>query len=136
MSGKLDLDPARVRRARSLARKVGGPIVKLATGHTTVSVERAVLRLAGLSGADLDGTPWVNRLADAVRADVGLEHGVSLPVWDALLRGEGDDLLTLAQKAAAGSVTFRVPEGKDAKRASTAARKAVGAGIKQVDRQD
>ena len=45
-------------------------------------------------------------------------------MWDALLRGEADDLPTLAQKAAAGSVTFRVPEGKDAKRASTAARKA------------
>ena len=43
-------------------------------------------------GADPDGTPWVNRLVDAVRADVGLEHGVALPVWDALLRGEADDL--------------------------------------------
>ncbi len=30
----------------------------------------------------------------------------------------GDDLLTVAQKAAAGSVTFRVPEGKDATRAA------------------
>ncbi len=58
---------------------------------------------------------------------MGLEHGVSLPVWDALLRGEGDDLTTLAQKAAAGSVTFRVPEGKDAARATTASRRAVGA---------
>src|SRR5690349_17392394 len=135
MSGKLDLDPARVRRARSLARKVGGPIVKLATGHTTVSVERATLRLAGLSGADPDGTPWVNRLADAVRADVGLEHGVSLPVWDALRRGEADDLLTLAQKASAGSVRFALPEGREATRAGAAARKAVGAGIKQIDRR-
>ncbi len=100
-----------------------------------MSVERATLRLAGLGGADPDGTPWVNRLADAVRADVGLEHGVSLPVWDALLRGEAEDLTTLAQKAAAGSVTFRVPEGKDATRATRASRKAVGAGITQVDRQ-
>ena len=80
-------------------------------------MERATLRLAGLAGADADGIPWVNRLVDAVRADVGLEHGVSLPVWDALLRGEADDLLTLAQKAAAGSVPFRVPEGRDAQRA-------------------
>ena len=112
----LGIDRADVRRARTLARQVGKPIVDLAQRHTTVSVERATLRLAGLGGADPDGTPWVNRLADVVRADVGLEHGVSLPVWDALLRGEGDDLLTLAQKAAAGSVTFRVPEGRDAKR--------------------
>ena len=46
--------------------------------------------------------------------DVGLEHGVALPVWDALVRGEAEDLATLAQKAGAGSVTFRIPEGRDA----------------------
>uniref|UniRef100_UPI0039832A58 lysine 5,6-aminomutase subunit alpha n=1 Tax=Lapillicoccus sp. TaxID=1909287 RepID=UPI0039832A58 len=56
-------------------------------------------------------------------------------VWDALLRGEGDDLLTLAQKAAAGSVAFRLPEGRDATRARTASRKAVAAGIRAIDRQ-
>ena len=132
---QLGIDSADVRKARTLARQVGRPIVDLATQHTTVSVERATLRLAGLGGADPDGTPWVNRLADVVRADVGLEHGVSLPVWDALVRGEGDDLLALAQKAAAGSVTFRVPEGTDARRARAASRKAVAAGIKQIDRQ-
>ena len=54
---KLDLDPATVRKARSLARKAGRPIVDLAKKHTTVSVERATLRLAGLAGADPDGTP-------------------------------------------------------------------------------
>ncbi|MGN6783315.1 MAG: lysine 5,6-aminomutase subunit alpha [Marmoricola sp.] len=129
----LELDPADVRRARTLARKVGRPIVRLASAHTTVSVERATLRLAGLAGADPDGTPWVNRLTEVVRADVGLEHGVALPVWDALRRGEAEDLLTLAQKASAGSVTFRLPEGRDAQRARTLATRAVGAGVRRVD---
>ncbi|RYE78290.1 MAG: hypothetical protein EOO74_05515, partial [Myxococcales bacterium] len=46
---RLDLDRQHVREARALARKVGRPIVKLATAHTTVSVERATLRLAGLA---------------------------------------------------------------------------------------
>src|SRR5215217_7806857 len=131
--GKLDLDPATVRRARSLARKVGRPIVRIAQQHTTVSVERATLRLAGLAGADAEGTPWVNRLVDVVRADVGLEHGVALPVWDALRRAEGADLRELAEKASAGSVTFRLPERQDATRARTAAGRAVGAGIKRID---
>ncbi|MEZ0580493.1 lysine 5,6-aminomutase subunit alpha [Nocardioides sp. MH1] len=133
--GKLDLDPVTVRKARSLARKAGRPIVKIAQQHTTVSVERATLRLAGLGGADAEGTPWVNRLLDAVRADVGLEHGAALPVWDALVRGEAEDLVTLAQKASAGSVRFRLPEGRDAQRARTASSRSVGAGIKQVDRR-
>ena len=134
---KLDLDPATVRQARALARRVGRPIVTTAKKHTTVSVERATLRLAGLEGADAEGTPWVNRLLDVVRADLaqdgGLGHGVSLPVWDALLRGEADDLSTLAQKASAGSVRFRMPEGKDAVRARAAARKQVGTGIRLMD---
>ncbi|HET9828960.1 MAG TPA: lysine 5,6-aminomutase subunit alpha [Nocardioidaceae bacterium] len=130
---KLDLDPVTVRKARSLARQAGRPIVDLAQKHTTVSVERATLRLAGLSGADPDGTPWVNRLLDAVRGDVGIEHGVALPVWDALVRGEAEDLETLAQKASAGSVRFRLPEGRELTRARSAATRQVGAGIRRMD---
>ncbi len=130
---KLDLDQGTVKQARQLARQAGRPIVRIAKQHTTVSVERATLRLAGLSGADPDGTPWVNRLLDAVRADVGLEHGLAMPVWDALLRADHRDLLGLAQRAAAGDVRFRVPEGRDAARAQTASRKQVAAGIRKVD---
>src|SRR3954463_1686107 len=110
----LHLDQRVVRKARRLAERAAAPVVELARTHTTVSVERAVLRLAGLTGADTEGIPWVNRLADTVRADVGLEHGFALPVWDALVRGEAEDLAVLAQKAASGSVTFRLPEGRDA----------------------
>src|SRR5215468_5947304 len=81
MTGKLNLDPALVAQARELARLAGQPVTDLARTHTTVSVERAVLRLAGLDGADEDGMPWVNRLADAIREATGLEHGVALPAW-------------------------------------------------------
>ncbi len=52
VTSRLSLDPAVVREARELARRAGQPIVDLARTHTTVSVERAVLRLAGLGGAD------------------------------------------------------------------------------------
>ena len=131
---KLHLDGSTVRHARSLARKAGAPVVKLAKAHTTVSVERAVLRMGGLEGADAEGIPWANRLLDAVRESVGLEHGIALPVWDALVRGEASDLTVLAQKAASGSITFRIPEKRDAARAGTVARKATGAGIARIDR--
>ncbi len=131
----LELDPATVRRARTLARRAGRPVVDLARSHTTVSVERATLRLAGLAGADHERVPWVNHLVDAVRDDVGLEHGVTTPVWDALAREDAPDLLTLAQKASSGSVTFRLPEGRDATRARRRARVAVAAGVRRLDRQ-
>src|SRR4051795_9641279 len=98
--GKLNLDPALVRRARRLAARAGRPVVELARTHTTASVERAVLRLAGITGADPDGIPWVNRLVDAVVADIGLGHGVALPVFHAVAATGERDLTLLAQKAA------------------------------------
>ena len=131
----LDLDPRTVRTARALARRAGAPVVKLARTHTTVSVERALLRMAGLTGADAERIPWVNHLVDAVRDQVGIEHGVALPVWDALVRGEAPDLITLAQLSASGSVKVRLPEGRDATRAAAAARRAAGAGVRTIDRR-
>jgi beta-lysine 5,6-aminomutase alpha subunit len=126
------LDPARAAEARRLAADVGSPIVHLARTHTTASVERATLRLAGLRGADREGTPWVNHLVDAVAADVGLEHGVSLPVWAALAARQ-EDLVGLAVRAAAGETRFELPDGPVAERARVAATAAVGRGIASLD---
>jgi beta-lysine 5,6-aminomutase alpha subunit len=135
VESRLRLDPAMVAEARELARVAGQPIVDLATRHTTVSVERAVLRLAGLDGADADGMPWVNRLADSVRESTGLGQGVALPVWDALLTGGYPTLRTLAADAAAGAVKFRLPEGADAASARAAARAALAEGFAVIDRR-
>ena len=132
---KLNLDPALVRQARELARAAGEPIVRLARTHTTVSVERAVLRLAGLDGADEDGMPWVNRLTDAIRQATGLEHGVALPAWDAMVAGGYPDLRTLAEDAAAGKVAFRIPGGQDAVTARESAVRYVRSGVKRIDDQ-
>jgi beta-lysine 5,6-aminomutase alpha subunit len=135
MTGKLDLDPVKVARARELARRAGEPITRLAQTHTTSSIERAVLRLAGLDGADAEGMPWVNRLADAVAESAGLEHGVALPVWDALATGDHGDLRSLAEAAAAGRVKFRVPDGSAATVARDGALRDVGSGIARIDEQ-
>jgi len=96
-------------------------------------VERAVLRLAGLSGADADGMPLVNHLVDAVRAQTGLEHGVALPAWDALVSGGYPDLAALAVAAAAGQVSLRIPAGADADAARTAAGHALAGGFARID---
>ncbi|MGI5241419.1 lysine 5,6-aminomutase subunit alpha TIM-barrel domain-containing protein [Dactylosporangium sp. CA-139066] len=135
MSGKLGLDARTVARARRLAAAAGKPVVDLAKTHTTVAVERATLRLAGITGADPDGIPWVNRLVDAVAADIGLGYGVAVPVYEALLRDGHADLTLLAQKAAAGSVHFDVPHpGRDG-RARRAATAAVRRGLARIDQR-
>src|SRR5215470_13862633 len=133
MQTRLNLDPAVVRETRELAARAGAPIVEMAKTHTTVSVERAVLRLAGLTGAGSDGMPWVNHLVDAVRQATGLEHGVALPVWHALLAAGHDNLAALAEAAALGKVQFRVPAGADAAPARAAAHAALRGGIGRID---
>jgi beta-lysine 5,6-aminomutase alpha subunit len=130
---RLDLDPAAVATARRLARRAAEPIVQLARTHTTVSIERAVLRLAGLTGADAEGMPWVNRLTDAVADQVGLGGGVAVPVFDAMLTGGYADLAELAQKAANGGAVFSAATGDRAQRAKQAACAAVATGIARID---
>src|SRR5215472_7107855 len=119
MRTRLNLDAAVVRQARELAAKAGQPIVEMAKTHTTVSVERAVLRLAGLR--------------DAVRETTGLEHGVALPAWDALATGGYDNLAALAEAASLGKVAFRVPVGADADAARAAAHVALANGFAKID---
>ncbi|MFA1543688.1 lysine 5,6-aminomutase subunit alpha [Actinomadura monticuli] len=131
--GKLDLDPEAVRAARRLAARAAEPIIRMARSHTTVSVERALLRLTGLTGADDGGLPWANHLADAVRDQVGLEHGLALPVWDALLTGPHGSLDDLARAAARGRVSFRLPSGADAEHAREAAGEAARGGMARID---
>jgi beta-lysine 5,6-aminomutase alpha subunit len=135
MTAKLSLDRALVSEARELARRAGQPVVDLARTHSTVSVERAVLRLAGLDGADRDGMPWVNRLADAVRDSAGLQHGIALPAWDAMARGGYPSLRALAVAAAQGSARFRIAAGEDARQARRAASAAAARGIAAIDAQ-
>jgi beta-lysine 5,6-aminomutase alpha subunit len=129
---KLTIDPQVVAEARRLARQAGQPIVEMARSHTTVSVERAVLRLAGLSGADPDGMPLVNRVVDAVRAQTGLEHGVALPVWHALASGGYPDLAALAEATVAGTIAFTIPEGNNAQAARACASQALAGGFAKI----
>jgi beta-lysine 5,6-aminomutase alpha subunit len=146
MTSRLGLDPATVTRSRRLAAVAAEPVIELAKAHTTVSVERATLRLAGLTGADSallagDGgaqpagdVPWVNRVVDTVRAHCGLEHGVALPVFHALRTGGFANLVKLAQATAAGQVTYTMPTGADRTRAAQAAHAAVAGGVRTIDR--
>jgi beta-lysine 5,6-aminomutase alpha subunit len=126
-TSKIGLDPAVVRRARRLAAKAAAPVEKMARTHTTVSVERAMLRLAGISGADATQIPWVNRLVDTVRDQVGLEHGAALPVYDAMRTGGYAELTELAQKAAAGGVSFCRPGVTQCRRGPPPARRSAPA---------
>jgi beta-lysine 5,6-aminomutase alpha subunit len=134
----LDLDPKVVRTARKLAAKAAEPVVSIARAHTTVAVERATLRLAGITGADTThragDVPWVNRVVDTVRDQCGLEHGAAVPVFHAMREHNLATLTELAEATAAGQIQFTVPGAKDFARAEKAARTAIARGMRAVDR--
>ena len=50
MTGKLNPDPSVVAEARRLAALAAEPVIEMARSHTTVSVERATLRLPARPG--------------------------------------------------------------------------------------
>ncbi len=135
---RLGLDPPTVARARELAASAAAPVVALARERTTVSVERATLRLAGLTGADDTGSedtavPWVNRVVDSIAAHCGLQDGACLPAFHALAEHDVGTLADLARATAAGQVRYRVPVGRERSSATDAARRAVAAGLRQID---
>ncbi|MCE7004161.1 lysine 5,6-aminomutase subunit alpha [Kibdelosporangium philippinense] len=138
MGDLLNLDPSVVAKARQLAARASEPVIALAKAHTTVAVERATLRLAGITGADTahraGDVPWVNRVVDTIRDHCGLEQGSVLPAFHALREHDLASLTELAEATAAGQIQYKVPTGRDAERAYKLARTAVGKGMRTVDR--
>src|SRR3990170_8830921 len=85
--GRLDIDKTSVAECRSLATEISKPIDELARTHTTVSIERACLRFAGVDGVEGEGVeavPIPNRVVDEVKETIGLERGVMIPFFHAV----------------------------------------------------
>jgi beta-lysine 5,6-aminomutase alpha subunit len=61
---KLGLSDEKIARARTLAHGIVAPVRTFIEAHTSVTVERATLRLAGADGADADGVPVPNLIVD------------------------------------------------------------------------
>jgi beta-lysine 5,6-aminomutase alpha subunit len=62
------IDDAQIEHARQLARAITKPVLDFIKRHTTVSIERSVLRLLGLSGAGPRGVPLANVMVDRLQA--------------------------------------------------------------------
>ena len=67
--GKLNLDQGKIARGRELAAIIVSQVRRHIDTHTTVSVERAVLRLLGIDGVDETGVPLVNPVVAALQRE-------------------------------------------------------------------
>jgi beta-lysine 5,6-aminomutase alpha subunit len=74
---RLAVDDALVGRCRDIAARVATAVQAFVDGHTTVAIERTVLRAFGVQGADEEGVPLVNRCVERLRTAGALGLGVA-----------------------------------------------------------
>lgn len=81
---KLNLDQSLIDSSRTYARIIAKDVQTYIDQHSTVSVERTVLRLLGIQGVDNLGVPIVNRMVDDVLRNGDLSKGISTYIGAAL----------------------------------------------------
>ena len=74
---KLDLDQARIARCRTMAEAIAKDVQQHIDRHSTVSVERSLLRLCGVDGVDAFDVPLSNLMVEEVLQKGGLSLGIS-----------------------------------------------------------
>ncbi len=103
--GYIKLDTDQIGRLKGLAQEIAGQVQSMIGRYSSVSVERAVLRLYGVDGVDGDGTPLPNRLVDMLQEKGVLESGVSGHFAAAMLE-TGRDAQTTAELIELKKVDF------------------------------
>jgi beta-lysine 5,6-aminomutase alpha subunit len=105
----LPIDTAVVAECRALAGRVAMGVQQFIDQHTTVSIERTVLRAYGVDGADPNGVPLVNACVERLRGH-GLERGVAFWLGRALARGAASPQLAAEELAYSASRDDVEPE--------------------------
>ena len=84
---KVPMDPAVVAACRQCASDIADDVQRFIDRHTTVGIERTVARAYGVTGADPEGAPLVNKLIERIHARGGTGRGVAYYLARALLDG-------------------------------------------------
>ncbi len=96
----LPIDNRIVDDCRLLAGSIAEGVHRFIDAHTTVSIERTVLRAYGIDGADGEGVPLVNTCVDRYLQAGGLGRGIASWLGRALVRGGAADLQQAAEALA------------------------------------
>jgi beta-lysine 5,6-aminomutase alpha subunit len=101
---ELRIDRTLVERCRALAAAITAPVSDFIAAHSTVAVERSVLRLLGVDGVGTNEVPVPNLIIDSLTPE-HRAHGVALSFGRALAE-TGLDPLALGEAIAAGTLTL------------------------------
>ncbi|GAC1657632.1 MAG: D-lysine 5,6-aminomutase subunit alpha [Vulcanimicrobiaceae bacterium] len=129
---KLRIDAATVERCRELAHRISDPVSAFIAEHSTVSVERSVLRLLGVDGVGRDEVPLPNLIVDSLRAEQRARGVAGL--FGAALAETGLAPQALAHAVASGDILVGSYETVPAAAARGALKKHVEGGLSRVKR--
>jgi beta-lysine 5,6-aminomutase alpha subunit len=128
----LPIDDALVTECRALAARVAGGVQDFIDRHTTVSIERTVLRAYGVDGANPDGVPLVNTCVDRFVDGGRLGRGVAWWLGRALARGAAGPQVA-AEELAYGGAVDEGSGGPDREAIEKALRPHTEAAIARID---
>lgn len=114
MQSKLNLDFSLVDEARKSAKYIADDIQQFIEKHTTVAVERTVLRLLGVDGVDELDRPLPNVIMDQIKTGGGLSAGASYWIGNAMV-ATGKSPQEIAEAVARGEMDLMTiaPQGMD-----------------------
>jgi beta-lysine 5,6-aminomutase alpha subunit len=105
VQSKLNLDQQTIDRARRYAYNIAHDIQGFIEEHTTVAVERTIVRLLGVDGIDAFGTPLPNVVVDHMKAVGLLKEGAAFCIGNAMLHTKTSPQ-DIAQAISEGTLDF------------------------------
>jgi len=129
----LPIDTGAVAECRALAARIAGGVHRFIDAHSTVSIERTVLRAYGVDGTDPDGVPLVNTCVDRFLQAGTIGRGIATFLGRALARGAPNPQLA-AEELAYGSALDDGADGPSAADAAAALAPHTRAALERIDR--
>ena len=82
---KLTISDKTITTARGYAKKIANDISWLLEGYSSVTIERAVLRLLGVDGVTTDGMPYPNVIVDYLKEHKIIDKGAAYHICNAMV---------------------------------------------------
>jgi beta-lysine 5,6-aminomutase alpha subunit len=101
----IPLDNEQIQRVKALADQIAQQTQEFVARHSSVSVERTILRLYGVDGVDDKGTPLPNRIVEILQEKGEIARGVSKAFAGAMLES-GRDAQSTAELIVSGKLNF------------------------------
>jgi beta-lysine 5,6-aminomutase alpha subunit len=127
------MDVRKVARCREIAAEIADDVQRYIDAHTSVGVERTVLRAYGAEGIDDQGVPLVNTAVERYRAAGLLGRGIALYLGRSLLAG-ATGVQDAAERLAFAPELDRGDGGPGAEAAREALRPHTDAALARIDR--